>query len=125
MFDPPGNLIWLGYLQADLEHVCLMILLLFFFGVRLCCFNLCLLVHGFDDYHGFIFLNFFRNVVHGLPNSFVYLLLPGSLGFFVFQAISTVILVELPPVGTKKMNFISGLFSNHGPLYFVGTKRFF
>ncbi|XP_021596935.1 uncharacterized protein LOC110603495 isoform X3 [Manihot esculenta] len=35
-----------------------------------------------------------RNGEHTLPNSFVYLLIPG-------------------------------LFSNHGPLYFVGTKRFF
>eukprot|EP00258_Populus_trichocarpa_P029309 XP_024445328.1 uncharacterized protein LOC7458785 isoform X3 [Populus trichocarpa] len=35
-----------------------------------------------------------RNGEHNLPNSFVYLLIPG-------------------------------LFSNHGPLYFVGTKRFF
>ncbi|XP_055960477.1 uncharacterized protein LOC126669968 isoform X2 [Mercurialis annua] len=35
-----------------------------------------------------------RNGEHKLPNSFVYLLIPG-------------------------------LFSNHGPLYFVGTKRFF
>ncbi|KAJ7969561.1 Alpha/beta-Hydrolases superfamily protein [Quillaja saponaria] len=39
-------------------------------------------------------LSHIRNGEHTLPNSFVYLLIPG-------------------------------LFSNHGPLYFVGTKRFF
>lgn len=36
-----------------------------------------------------------RNGEHSLPNSYVYLLIPG------------------------------GLFSNHGPLYFFGTKKFF
>lgn len=64
-----------------------------------------------------------RNNEHKLPNSVVYLLVPGNLlkgqkQFFDFKSCFSVF-------PTHGVLFLIGLFSNHGPLYFVNTKTYF
>jgi len=57
-----------------------------------------------------------RKNEHKLPDSVVYLLVPG-------QSITTLIVSYQFP--TFYANIFIGLFSNHGPLYFVKTKAYF
>ncbi|KAF7819778.1 alpha/beta-hydrolase domain protein [Senna tora] len=62
-------------------------------------------------------LSHIRNGEHSLPNSFVYLLIPGIAEFTMYHLFTMLFRLEDP--------LVTGLFSNHGPLYFVATKRFF
>ena len=72
---------------------------------------------------------FLRIGEHNLPNSFVYLLIPGLENPCTLMFISgfCFLVNSWHVVNPTVMQFLpsSGLFSNHAPLYFAGTKRFF
>ncbi|RLM58667.1 uncharacterized protein C2845_PM18G13660 [Panicum miliaceum] len=57
-----------------------------------------------------------RKNEHKLPDSVVYLLVPGQ------SVTSSIVSYQFP---TFYANIFIGLFSNHGPLYFVKTKAYF
>lgn len=68
-----------------------------------------------------------RNGNHNLPDSFVYLLIPGERILLYTSDIGSLYLLKTSIWRYKLTSVfdVLGLFSNHGPLYFVSTKRFF
>ena len=76
------------------------------------------------------FVYYCRNGEHSLPNSYVYLLIPGMgrLLCLVNDIDHDLCFAHWRSIISNPCNLkfdLPGLFSNHGPLYFVETKRFF
>ena len=69
----------------------------------------------------------FRHGVHRLPNTLVYLLVPGNNTYLSLAIHLDFITVScrMHIINLSDKNNFSGLFSNHGPLYFVDTKTKF
>ncbi|KAF3656386.1 putative sugar transport protein 14-like [Capsicum annuum] len=69
-----------------------------------------------------------RNGQHTLPDSFVYLLIPGLINLLLDITIGRLLVCsEIRSLMSFSFDdiIVPGFFSNHGPLYFVSTKKFF
>lgn len=63
-----------------------------------------------------------------MPDSFVYLLIPGLINLLLDITIGRLLVCsEIRSLMSFSFDdiIVPGFFSNHGPLYFVSTKKFF